>query len=83
MLKRFLVDDVAMISTGETLCNPTLLEQRLLCAGEIGFDEGENQGGGRMVAWRGREERGRMVAWRGREERGRMVAWRGREGRGR
>ena len=26
-----------MISTNETLCNPTLLEQRLLCTGEVGF----------------------------------------------
>jgi hypothetical protein len=41
-----------------------LLEQRLLCAGEVGFDEGENQGGGRMVAWQGRDER----EWRGKRE---------------
>jgi hypothetical protein len=36
-LKRFLVDKVAMISTNETLGDPTLLEQRLLCAGKVGF----------------------------------------------
>ena len=26
-----------MISTNETLCNPTLLEKRLLCTGEVSF----------------------------------------------